>query len=230
MLGLLLVLFLVGMIAQWTVKGRVNKYSKIRLTSGLSGKEVAEKILNFQGLSGIKVVQSRGVLSDHYNPKKKELALSEPVYNQTTVSAAGVAAHEAGHAIQDATGYVPLKWRSSLVPTVQLGSWLGPIMIIAGLALETVVQGVNFGYLLAEAGIVVYALIAIFALITLPVEFDASKRAKKLLEKHGLVTSGEMKGVNSVLSAAAMTYVVAALTAIVEVARWAMILNQRSRD
>lgn len=191
---------------------------------GLTGAQVARQILDTNGLHNVTVEETQGFLSDHYDPRTRTLRLSPDVARVPSVAAVGVAAHEAGHALQHATGYVPLQLRSTLVPAVQFGSWLGPLIIIGGILLETLLGVTNLGLTLAWFGVALYAVVAFFAVVTLPVELDASARAKKLLYQYNVVDQRELAGVSSVLNAAAWTYVVAALAAILELARWIFIL------
>ncbi len=197
---------LLGFYAQAKVQGAFNRYSKVRTGNGMTGAEVARAVLDAKGLRDVAVSEVRGTLSDHYDPSKKILNLSQAVYATPSVAAAGVAAHEAGHAIQHAEGYDPLKLRSLMVPSVQLGSWLGPIVFMIGFFLNS--QN------LALIGLILFAATAVFAIVTIPVEVDASKRAKEMLSASGIVYAGEMQGVNSVLDAAALTYVAGAVQAL----------------
>ena len=197
---------LLGMYAQSRVQSAYRKYSQIRLSNGMTGAEVARKILDLNNLQNVQIDQVRGTLSDHYDPRKKILSLSQSVYGTASIAAAGVAAHEAGHAIQHSKKYGPLSLRSLMVPSVQLGSWLGPIMFMAGLllAMEN----------LAIIGLILFAATLLFALVTIPVERDASKRAKNILSSSGIVYGNEAIGVNAVLDAAALTYVAGAVQAL----------------
>ena len=197
---------LLGFYAQAKVKGAFNKYSKVRTSNGMTGAEVARAVLDAKGLQDVQIQQVRGNLSDNYDPRSKVLNLSQSVYATPSVAAAGVAAHEAGHAIQHADGYGPLKIRSLMVPSVQLGSWLGPIIFMVGFFFNST----N----LALVGLILFAATALFALVTIPVEMDASRRAKEMLSTSGIVYQSEMGGVNSVLDAAALTYVAGAVQAL----------------
>lgn len=194
---------LLGFYAQAKVQGSFNKYSKVRTSNGMTGAEVARKVLDANHLESVQIEQTRGTLSDYYDPRSKILRLSQSVYATASIAAAGVAAHEAGHAIQHSQHYGPLALRSLLVPTVQLGSWLGPIVFMVGFLF----QSNN----LALIGFLLFAGTAVFSIITIPVEMDASRRAKELLASTGIVYSGEMEGVNNVLDAAALTYVAGAV-------------------
>ncbi|MDX9850029.1 MAG: zinc metallopeptidase [Anaerolineaceae bacterium] len=213
---------LLGFWAQMKVKGAFNKYSKIRSYIGLSGAEIARRMLNASGLNNVEIEETRGFLSDHYDPRAKKLRLSPDVYRSNSIAAAGIAAHEAGHAIQDQQNYVPLKFRSAMVPSVQFGSWLGPIIFIGGLLLQW--------ESLAWVGLGLFALTALFALVTLPVEFNASNRAKAWLSTSGVIYGEESQGINKVLDAAALTYVAAAIQAISTLLYYAFLLLGRSRD
>ncbi len=214
---------LLGLWAQYKVKSSFNKYSQVPTQSGITGAEAARKLLVGNGLNHVEVEPTEGMLSDHYDPSSKILRLSEEVYSVPSIASVGVAAHEAGHALQDKTGYSPLKLRSAMVPTVSIGSSLGPILFMIGLFMNGVL-----GSSLAWAGLILFAGTALFALVTLPVEFDASRRAKQLLVSQGIVSPREMEGVNAVLDAAALTYVAAAAQAIMQVLYYLTLLNRRN--
>ena len=194
---------------------------------GLTGAQVARQILDSNGLYDVAVEETQGFLSDHYDPRSRTLRLSPDVARVPSVAAVGVAAHESGHALQHAKGYVPLQIRSFMVPAVQFGSWLGPIIIISGILLEAFLHLSSLGLAIAWFGVALYAVVALFSVITLPVELDASARAKKLLYQYNIVDKQELAGVSSVLNAAAWTYVVAAIAALLELARWIFILTAR---
>lgn len=213
---------LLGLWAQAKVKSAFNKYSKVSTARGLAGAQVARMILDSNGLHNVNVEQVNGFLSDHYDPRSKTLRLSPQVYQSPSLAAVGVAAHEAGHAIQDQQGYAALTLRSAMVPSVQIGSWLGPIIFFIGLFLNSAL-----GQSLALVGLVLFGATALFTVVTLPVEFDASKRAKAILVNQGVVSTTELKGVNAVLDAAALTYVAAALQAISTLLYYAFILMGR---
>lgn len=210
--------------AQWRVQSTFKKFSRQRTYSGLRGAEVARRVLDFNGLHNVRIEQAGGFLSDHYDPRQKVLRLSRDIYNSNSVAAAGVAAHEAGHAIQDKEGYAALQARTAMVPSVQIGSWLGPIIFMIGLFTTQI-----FGTTLAWVGLLLFGATALFAVVTLPVEFDASSRAKTALVSQGIVTQPEMKGVNSVLDAAAMTYVAGAAQAISTLLYYVFLLTGVSR-
>lgn len=213
---------LLGLWAQFKVKSAFKKYSQVRTQNGMTGSEAARRILQRGGLGNVTIETAGGMLSDHYDPRHKALRLSKDVYSLPSIAAVGVAAHEAGHALQDKTGYMPLQLRSIMVPAVSIGSNLGPIIFMAGMFLAG-----TLGTTLAWAGIVLFGATALFALVTLPVEFDASRRAKELLVSQGIVSSSEMKGVNAVLNAAALTYVAAAAQAIMQLVYFLSIMNRR---
>lgn len=197
--GLLLSLW-----ASFRVKSTFNKYSQVRSRRGMTGAQAAYELMHRAGINDVEVVRAQGMLSDHYNPVTKKLALSEPVYDSTSVAALGVATHEAGHAIQHARHYAPLWVRSALVPTANIGSSLGYIVMVMGLMF----QSTN----MVVVGAVLFSAVLLFQVVTLPVEFDASRRAKQLVTEYGIVTMDERKGVDAVLNAAALTYVAAAIT------------------
>jgi Zn-dependent membrane protease YugP len=213
---------LLGFWAQLRVKSAFNTYSKVRTFTGVSGAEVARRILDINGLNNVKVEMVSGFLSDHYDPRTHTLRLSQNVYQSNSVAAAGIAAHESGHAIQHAQAYAPLQIRSAIVPTVQIGSWLGPIVFMAGMFF--------MGETVAWIGLGLFAATAVFALVTLPVEFDASNRAKAILSTSGMIYNTEMVGVNRVLDAAALTYVAGAVQAISTVLYYLFLLTGRQRD
>jgi Zn-dependent membrane protease YugP len=202
--GLLLAFF-----AQLILRSAWNKYSKVSSEINVPGAQIARYILDSGGLGHVKVEETRGFLSDHYDPSKKTLRLSRQVYQGNSVAAIGVAAHEVGHALQDSQSYRPLALRSKMILSVQYGSWLGPILFSIGLAIPS-----TWGRILAMVGLILFSGTVLFALITLPVEYDASKRAKQALVDLELVFSQqELSGVSIVLNAAALTYVAGAVQA-----------------
>jgi len=203
------IIFLVSWYVSNKLKTKFKKYSKIHLQNGMSGKEIAEKMLADNGIHDVKVISVPGQLTDHYNPAKKTVNLSEPVYLQRNAAAAAVAAHECGHAVQHATAYSWLKLRSAIVPAVSVSSRLSNFVIMAGIILFA--TGSAFGTWVFGAGIALFAVTTAFAFITLPVEFDASKRALVWLETNNMVTPQEHAGAKDALKWAARTYVVAAL-------------------
>lgn len=225
----LLPALILGFIAQAAVKSKFNQYSQVRTMRGLTGAQVARQILDTNGLYDVTVEETQGFLSDHYDPRSRTLRLSPQVARVPSVAAVGVAAHETGHALQHKTGYLPLQLRSFMVPAVQIGSWVGPLVIISGILLESLLRLSSLGLAIAWFGVGLYALVALFSVVTLPVELDASARAKKLLYQYNIVDQRELAGVSSVLNAAAWTYVVAAIAALLELARWIFILMGRRR-
>jgi Zn-dependent membrane protease YugP len=207
-----------GLIAQAKVKSNFHKYSKVRASSGLSGAEAAQLMLDREGVRGVRItVSEQGFLSDHYDPSAKTIRLSPEVFNGNSLAALGVACHEAGHAIQDARQYAPLVIRNAAVPMAGFGSSAGVMIVMVGLILNSI--GV------ATIGLVLFAAVVFFQLVNLPVEFDASVRAKQALATHGLITAGpEAKGVAKVLDAAALTYVAATAAAIFQLLYYAMLV------
>lgn len=203
------IIFLVSMYVSNQLKSKFKKYSKIKLKNGLSGKEIAEKMLSDNGITDVQVVSTKGQLTDHYNPVNKTVNLSEAVYAQRNAAAAAVAAHECGHAVQHATAYSWLTLRSQIVPAVGFSSKISNFVIMAGLIL--MYSGSALGSMLFLAGIVLFAMTTLFTFITLPVEFDASNRALAWLENKNMVTQEEHAGAKDALKWAARTYVVAAL-------------------
>ena len=223
--------FILMSITSWYVKHNYNKWSKIRATSGLTGAQATERLISraaYTSTSGaslrdVRVLGIGGNLTDHYDPRNKTLNLSPGVANQPSVAAIAIAAHELGHAMQDAEGYAPLRLRSVMVPIVNIGSNLGWILIMAGLFLRFTE--------LAWLGVLVFAGGAVFSLVTLPVEFDASARAKRMLAESGIIqTDEEMRGVNAVLNAAALTYVAALITAVLQLLYYVFLVGGRRRD
>ena len=198
---------LLGMYAQSRIRMNFMRYSQVRTVDGITGAEVARRILDLQGLQDVRVEYTPGLLSDHYDPRSKILRLSQQVYFVPSVAAAGVAAHEAGHAVQDAKDYFPMEARSRIVPLVQVASQIAPWLFIAGVTLQSAT--------LTWVGVVLFGSSSLFALITLPVEFNASARAERLLISNGIIRGdAQIEGVRRVLGAAAWTYVAAAVSAV----------------
>jgi len=202
---------LLSLWASFRTKSTFKKYSQVRAMSGLTGAEAAKRLLDQAGITDVQVTATRGYLSDHYNPTNKTLALSEPVYGSNSIAAIGVACHEAGHAIQHATKYGPLGLRSLLVPTANIGSKLGYWVMFAGLMLMGM-AGSAVGSTIVLVGAVLFSAVLLFQVVTLPVEFDASNRAKALAVQYGIVADRERVGMDKVLNAAALTYVAAAVS------------------
>ena len=196
--------FIVSMLVQWRLKSAYAVWSKVQNSQNMTGAEAAARILQANGIRDVQVAPIPGKLTDHYNPKKKTVRLSEGVFDGRSVAAVGVAAHEVGHAMQDAQGYAPMKIRASLVPVASLGSSMGPYIIIGGTLL-------NFAGLIS-IGILLFSAAVLFQVVTLPVEFDASKRAVTQLDTLGIVDPREKAGATRVLNAAGLTYVAAAAT------------------
>ena len=213
------------MIASARVKGTFNKYSQLRSMSGMSGAQVAQRVLQAAGIYDVQVRHVSGSLTDHYDPRTKTVNLSDPVYNATSVAALGVAAHECGHAIQHAKNYAPLSIRSALVPIANFGSMLAWPVILIGLLFNTRSSG-----LIIDIGILLFSAAVLFQLVTLPVEFDASRRALVMLRTQGILADDELKYTRRVLKSAALTYVASAAAAILQLLRIILITNGRRRD
>ncbi|MHA1518520.1 MAG: zinc metallopeptidase [Alphaproteobacteria bacterium] len=197
---------LLGLYAQARIKANVTKYSQVPTPAGVTGAEVARRLLDAKGLNDVRIETTEGVLSDHYDPRAKVLRLSQEVYHTPSVAAAGIAAHETGHALQDAQDYFPMELRTYIVPVVQLASQVAPWAFVGGLMLQWDA--------LTWTGVVLFGSSFFFALLTLPVEFNASARAKELLVGHGIIGPDQREGVDKVLDAAAWTYVAAAVSAV----------------
>jgi uncharacterized protein len=212
--------FLLSLVAQAAVKGAFSKYGKLEARSGHTGQTAARRILDQYGLNDIRIEQVAGQLTDHYDPRSRTLRLSQSTFNSTSIAAIGVAAHEAGHAVQHDEGYMPNKLRSILVPVAQIGSSFGPYLVIFGLLLSMTA--------LFNVGIILYAGAVLFYLVTLPVEFNASARAIRVLDEQNLLTDEELGGARKVLRAAAMTYIASALVAFASLLRF--LLLARGRD
>ncbi len=210
--------FLLMIITSWYVNSAYKKWSRVQAQSRLTGAQAAQRLISTGGMYGVQVQGVAGNLSDHYDPRNKTLFLSQGVANGASVASLAVAAHELGHAMQDAEDYFPLRFRAALVPVVNIGSNLGWILIMIGLLLRFTE--------IAWLGVLVFAGGAIFALATLPVEFNASSRAKQLLAQTGIIqTEEEMRGVNNVLNAAALTYVAGLVTAILQLLYYVMLVG-----
>lgn len=216
---LLLIGMALSMLASAKVQSTFAAYSRVRSKTGMTGAQAAERILRSQGIDYVRVGHVRGNLTDHYDPKNKVLNLSDTVYNSTSVSAIGVAAHECGHAIQDDVGYVPIKIRGAIVPVVSLGSALCWPLFLIGLLMGA--PG------LVNAGIILFSLVVAFQLVTLPVEFNASGRALRILDGAGILEGNELQGAGKVLRAAALTYVASALSSILQLLRLVLLSGRR---
>lgn len=227
MIAISLIFMVIGMVVQFRLKSKFSEYGKVPNSSGLSGREVAEKMLKDNGIYDVQVVSVPGFLSDHYDPTKKTVNLSPDVYEGRNVSAAAVAAHECGHAVQHATAYSMLTLRSRLVPAAQLSSTLSQWVIIAGIGMYGLGGG-NQTVLLI--GIILFAVSTLFAVITLPVEFDASARALKWLDNSRITRGQEHEKAKDALKWAALTYVVSALASIAMLVQYILIFQSRSRE
>ena len=213
---------LLGLWAQWKVKSAFNAGHQVRASSGLSGAETAQAILDAKGIRGVGIEMAQGFLGDHYDPRGKVLRLSQDVYHGRSLAALGVAAHEVGHALQDAERYAPLVVRNGIVPIASLGTQASTILFIGGMIMNA--PGLIF------LGIAAYSLIVIFQVVNLPVEFNASSRAREILLAQGIVTGPEDETVGKVLNAAALTYVAATLTSIATLAYYLMRFAGNDRD
>ena len=225
-------IFLVSWLVSNRLKSKFEHYSHVQLRNGMSGKEIAEKMLRDNGISDVRVISTPGQLTDHYNPLDKTVNLSEAVYNQRNAAAAAVAAHECGHAVQHAQAYRWLTLRSQIVPAVNISSNLSNILIMIGFALGAFSKstGSGFGYWIAVAGVALFAITTLFTFITLPVEYDASNRALAWLKNKNIVTREEYAGAEDSLKWAARTYVVAALGSLAQLLYWVYRLMGSSRD
>ena len=219
---LIIIAAIISLIAQWRVNSAFSKYSRVASMSGMTGAQAARMILQSNGINDVSVQRISGKLTDHYNPSTKVLNLSESVYGSTSVAAIGVAAHECGHANQHARGYFPLSLRTALVPVANIGSQLSWVFIIVGAIL-------SFNQTLITIGIIMFSAAVLFQLVTLPVEFNASARALEQLESNGILYRDEVSQTRKVLSAAALTYVAAAATAILQLLRLIILFGARGR-
>lgn len=221
---LVLIGVVLSMIASSKVQSTYAKYSRVRSMTGMTGAETAKRLLNSQGIYDVQVRKVAGSLTDHYDPRSKTVNLSESVYDSASVAAIGVAAHECGHAIQDNTEYVPLKVRGAIVPVVNIGTQLSWPMIILGIFIG------GAGSPLVQIGILLFTLCVLFQLVTLPVEFNASSRAVKLLDETGILSGEEVGYTKNVLGAAALTYVAAAAGSILQLLRLLILFGGRRDD
>jgi Zn-dependent membrane protease YugP len=214
---------ILGLYAQYRVRSAYARFSRVGNTSGIVGYEAARRLLASSGLEHVTLQEKPGHLSDHYDPRSKNLALSSGVARSTSVASVGVVAHEVGHAIQDHREYLPLKLRSGLVPVVRIGSWLGPIIFLGGMVLPIP----NMSLI----GLLFFSATLVFSLVTLPVEFDASRRAVSMLQGSGMMSGVDERGVQQVLSAASLTYVAAATQALSTILYYVFLLGgYRRRD
>ena len=220
MLGIIGVI--ICLLASSRMKSTFNKYSRVRNHSGMTGREAAEQVLRGAGIYDVRVEHISGDLTDHYDPRTKVLRLSDATYNSTSVAAVGVAAHECGHAIQHATGYAPLKIRGALVPVANFGSTIAWPLILIGLLFSS-----QSSMLFLNLGIIAFSLAVLFQIVTLPVEFNASSRAIRILGSSGMLYEDEVDATKKVLSAAALTYVAGAASAILQLLRIILLANSR---
>ena len=226
---LVIIGIIITMWAQTKMKSTYAKYAQVRSMSGMTGREVAQHILMVNGILDVTVEPVAGQLTDHYDPRSKVVKLSEVIYNSNSVAAVGVAAHECGHAIQDNQEYLPLRLRSAIVPVANIGSTLSWPMILIGIFLWN--AGSYIGYNLVSIGILLFSLAVLFQVVTLPVEFDASRRALQQLNVTGILPSDEEKQARSVLTAAALTYVAAAAASMLQLLRLVILFGgNRRRD
>ncbi len=222
---LVLIMALFSIIASARVSSTYKKYSNKATAKGITAEQAARKILDENGLYNVKIESVSGSLTDHYDPRANVIRLSDTVRNSTSVAAVGVAAHEAGHAVQHATGYVPIKVRNAIVPVANIGSVAGPYLIIIGLLLSS-----SMSSIILNLGLWLFSAAVIFQLVTLPVEFNASRRAIATLEDGMYLYEDEVPAVKKVLGAAAMTYVAAAAVSIANLLRFVMLISGRKRD
>lgn len=220
---------LLSFIASSRLKSKFEHYSKVHLRNGMSGAEIAEKMLHDNGIYDVKVISTPGRLTDHYNPLDKTVNLSEAVYNQRNAAAAAVAAHEVGHAVQHATAYAMLAFRSKMVPMVNVASNLSQILLVMGILLAAG-SGLGFGFYMAVAGLALYAITTLFTFITLPVEYDASNRALAWLKNKNMLSQQEYAGAEDSLKWAARTYVVAAIGSLAMLVYFGLRIFGGSRD
>lgn len=219
---------ILSMYAQSKVSSTFNKYSKVSNSRGYTGADVARQLLMSAGITDVRVERIAGNLTDHYDPRTKTLRLSDSVYGSNSISAVGVAAHETGHAIQDATGYAFLRLRSALVPISNIGSSLSMPLIMLGVLFGAGSANSGFGGMMIQLGIVFFALAVVFTIVTLPVEFNASSRAINMLEETGYLSYEEVQPAKKVLSAAALTYVAATATAVASLLRLVLMFGRRN--
>lgn len=220
---LVIIGMLLSLLASGKVKTTFSKYSKVRSMSGLTGEETAGRILRNSGIYDVRIERISGDLTDHYDPRSKTLRLSDSVYNNTSVAAIGVAAHECGHAIQHDKGYIPLKLRGAFVPVANFGAAAAWPIILVGILLGESQSLITFGIILFSAAV-------LFQIITLPVEFNASRRAVRILDDTGILAESEIKGTKKVLTAAALTYVAGAAASILQLLRLILLFGGRRRN
>ena len=218
---IMLPVFIFALICQAKVKSNYNRYSRVSSSSGMTGADAAYRLLQANGINDVKITRISGNLTDHYDPRSKTICLSEGVYNSTSVAAIGIACHEAGHACQHAQAYAPLTIRNAVIPATRIGSTIGMPICFIGLLINSPT--------IAYVGVVFYALVALFQLLTLPVEFNASRRALATIQSYNFLIGDEYKGAKKVLTAAALTYVAALATALATILRLLLVINGRRR-
>ena len=214
--------FLIALLAQLNVSSTFNRYSRVACRRGLTGAQAAEEVLRAHGVYGVRIERVAGKLSDHYDPRSNVIRLSDAVYGSNSIAAVGVAAHEAGHAVQYAQEYGPIKIRGAIIPVCNFSSQISILLIVLGFAL--------YSRPLFAVGVVLFAVVTVFQIVTLPVEFDASRRAIRSLDSTHLLDDQELRGAKKVLGAAAMTYVAALLVSIAQLLRFVLAFNSRRRD
>ncbi|WP_297232350.1 zinc metallopeptidase [uncultured Flavonifractor sp.] len=214
--------FLIALLAQLNVSSTFNRYSRVACRRGLTGAQAAEEVLRAHGVYGVRIERVAGKLSDHYDPRSNVIRLSDSVYGSNSIAAVGVAAHEAGHAVQYAQEYGPIKIRGAIIPVCNFSSQISILLIVLGFAL--------YSRPLFAVGVVLFAVATVFQIVTLPVEFDASRRAIRSLDSTHLLDDQELRGAKKVLGAAAMTYVAALLVSIAQLLRFVLAFNSRRRD
>nr|WP_300167501.1 zinc metallopeptidase [uncultured Flavonifractor sp.] len=214
--------FLIALLAQLNVSSTFNRYSRVASRRGLTGAQAAEEVLRAHGVYGVRITRVSGKLTDHYDPRTNTIRLSDAVYGSTSIASVGVAAHEAGHAVQYAQEYGPIKVRGAIIPVCNFSSQISILLIILGFAM--------YSRPLFAVGVVLFAVATVFQVVTLPVEFDASRRAICSLRETHLLDAQELQGAKKVLGAAAMTYVAALLVSIAQLLRYVLAFNSRRRD
>lgn len=222
MTGIIMIpVFIFAMLCHVSVKSNFKKYSKIANQWGMTGAQAAQRLLQLNGVTDVKIVQISGNLTDHYDPRTKQICLSQGVFNSNSIAAIGIACHEAGHACQHAEQYFPLKIRNAVIPATRIGSWIGVPLCLIGMFISS--------QSLAYAGLVLYSFVALFQLMTLPVEFNASKRALATIRDNNFLNDNEFNGAKKVLTAAALTYVAALASAIATIFRLLLIISSGNR-
>jgi len=226
---LVIPVFIFALICQGMVKSRYKKYSRLPSRSGMTGAQAAWRLLQLNGITDVTIQPIAGNLTDNYNPSSKVISLSEGVYNSTSIAAIGIACHEAGHACQHAEGYAPLTFRNLVIPATKIGSGLGVPLVLIGVIISGYAQNSAIGYYIAMLGLILYSFVALFQLITLPVEFNASHRALKTIKENNFLVAEEYSGAKRVLTAAALTYVAALASSIVTLLRLLLVIRGGGR-